>query len=145
MKRDLQRVLDEVYRRRFSLLIVCMVVFVLADSVKNRDYVLPGIGERVTAAQPQPRSGDPQRRSHRLPGQVPTGFYTALMQDPAIAPRLAGWGGPADNDVDEMFWHRSLPPAFEDALECSLGMPSIGGRRLDRKTDSAWCSSRQRT
>jgi hypothetical protein len=57
MKRALQRVLDEVYRRRFSLLLVCIVVFVLADSVKNRDYVLPGIGERVTVAQPQPRSG----------------------------------------------------------------------------------------
>jgi hypothetical protein len=50
-------VLDEVYRRRFSLLLVCIVVFVLADSVKNRDYVLPGIGERVTVSQPQLRSG----------------------------------------------------------------------------------------
>jgi hypothetical protein len=59
---------------------------------------------------------DPDWESQKLPGRVPTDFYADLMKDPAIAPRLAGWGGPAANDVDEMFFHRSLPPAFDDAL-----------------------------
>lgn len=44
MNQAIQRVLDEVYRRRFSLLVACIVAFVLADSLKNRDYVLTGIG-----------------------------------------------------------------------------------------------------
>ncbi len=57
MRSVLQRVLDAIYRHRFSLLVGCIVVFVLADSLKNRDYVLPGIGERVSVAQPQLRSG----------------------------------------------------------------------------------------
>lgn len=59
---------------------------------------------------------DPDWERYRLGGHGPEEFYRALSEDPAFAPRLAGWDGPSANDVDEMFWHRSLPPAFEDAL-----------------------------
>ena len=52
----------------------------------------------------------------KLSGVDPTAFHAALIQRPEYASRLRGWGGPAVMDLDAMFWRRTLPPAFEEAI-----------------------------
>jgi hypothetical protein len=59
---------------------------------------------------------DPDWMDALLAGSTPADRYAALAADAEFAPRLAGWGGPAAVDMDEMFWRRTLPPLFEDAL-----------------------------
>jgi hypothetical protein len=52
----------------------------------------------------------------KLAGVDPVSYYTDVMQVPEYASRLRGWGGPAVVDMDAMFFHRELPPAFEEAI-----------------------------
>lgn len=55
--------------------------------------------------------------AHRLAGSDSSEFHAALLRDPAFAPRLAGWNGPRDPDMDSMFWRDALPPVFEEAID----------------------------
>jgi hypothetical protein len=52
----------------------------------------------------------------KLSGVDPVSFYTDVMQVPDYAARLHGWAGPTAVDMDAMFFHRELPPAFQEAI-----------------------------
>jgi hypothetical protein len=60
-----------------------------------------------------PREDWAQRR---LAGDDSVGYFNALRLNGEFAPRLEGWAGPVEQDVDAMFWRRELPPVFHEAM-----------------------------
>ena len=106
-----------------------VVLLVVANDFANNSPVLESVRNGWHPRHPPrpfvERDGAGYRRltpevdwlDYRLAGSDSSEFHAALLRDPVFAPKLAGWNGPRNPDMDTMFWRPELPPLFEEAID----------------------------